>query len=77
VSGSGADHVYDAARLGLEALVTGETREHVMGDATELGVQVIAAGHYATETFGVRRLGTLLEDRFGVEHLWIDAPNPV
>jgi dinuclear metal center YbgI/SA1388 family protein len=77
VSGSGADHVYDAARLGIDALLTGETREHIMGDATELGVHVLAAGHYATETLGVRRLGDLLSERFGVEHLWIDAPNPV
>ena len=31
----------------------------------------------ATETFGVRRLGDLLSERFGVEHVWIDLPNPV
>ena len=77
VSGSGADHVYDAARLSIDALLTGETREHIMGDATELGVHVLAAGHYATETLGIRRLGDLVADRFGVDHVWIDAPNPV
>ena len=49
----------------------------VDGDAAELGVHFIAAGHYATETFGIRRLGDLLHKRFGVEHLWIDEPNPV
>ena len=36
----------------------------------------IAAGHYATETFGVRRLGELVAERFGVEHEFIDVPNP-
>jgi dinuclear metal center YbgI/SA1388 family protein len=77
VSGSGADHVSDAAGRGLDALLTGETREHVMADAVELGVHVLAAGHYATETFGVRALGGLLADRLGVEHVWIHAPNPV
>ena len=35
------------------------------------------AGHYATETFGVRALGDWLQERFGVEHVWIDIPNPV
>ena len=37
----------------------------------------VAGGHYATETFGVRRLGELLADRFGVEHEFLSIPNPV
>ena len=41
-----------------------------MADAREAGIHFIAAGHYATETFGVRRLGDLLAERFGVEHRW-------
>jgi putative NIF3 family GTP cyclohydrolase 1 type 2 len=49
----------------------------VMADAREAGIHFIAAGHYATETFGVRRLGDRLASRFGVEHRWIDIPNPV
>lgn len=77
VSGSGADSLVEAAERGLDGLLTGEPREHVMGEATERGLHFIAAGHYATETFGVRRLGELLEERFGVEHVWIDEPNPV
>lgn len=77
VSGSGADFLHEAAAAGLDALLTGETRERIMGEAAELGVPVIAAGHYATETFGVRRLGDWLAERFGIEHVWIDAPNPV
>ena len=48
-----------------------------MADAREAGIHFVAAGHYATETFGVRRLGDLLAAEFGVEHLWVDLPNPV
>ena len=77
VSGSAADALYEAAELGLDAFLTGEPREHVMADARELGIHFIAAGHYATETFGVRALGDWLADRFGVEHIFVDVPNPV
>ena len=48
-----------------------------MADAREAGIHFIAGGHYATETFGVRRLGELLAERFGVEHRFIDVPNPI
>jgi dinuclear metal center YbgI/SA1388 family protein len=77
VSGSAADALPEAIALGLDAFLTGEPREHVMADAREAGIHFIAAGHYATETFGIRALGDWLERRFGVEHLWIDIPNPV
>ena len=77
VSGSAADALGEAAALGLDAFLTGEPREHVMADARELGMHFIAAGHYATETFGVRALGDWLASRFGVEHLFVDLPNPV
>jgi putative NIF3 family GTP cyclohydrolase 1 type 2 len=45
--------------------------------AREEGINFLAAGHYATETFGVRRLGDLLAERFGVDHLFVDVPNPI
>jgi putative NIF3 family GTP cyclohydrolase 1 type 2 len=48
-----------------------------MGTAREAGVHFIGAGHYATETFGVRRLGELAAERFGLRHEFIDVPNPV
>jgi len=48
-----------------------------MNEATETGITFVAAGHYATETFGVRRLGEMLSERFGVTHEFIDVPNPV
>ena len=37
----------------------------------------IAAGHYATETFGIRRLGEHLAERFGLRHVFLDVPNPI
>jgi dinuclear metal center YbgI/SA1388 family protein len=77
VSGSAASSLDEAAALGLDAFLTGEPREHVMADARELGLHFIAAGHYATETFGVRALGDWLAGRFGIEHVFVDVPNPV
>jgi dinuclear metal center YbgI/SA1388 family protein len=77
VSGSAADVLEEAIALGLDAFLTGEPREHVMADAREAGIHFIAAGHYATETFGVRALGDWLEGRFGLRHTFVDIPNPV
>jgi putative NIF3 family GTP cyclohydrolase 1 type 2 len=48
-----------------------------MADARERGITFVAGGHWATETFGVRRLGDLLADRFGVSHRFVAIPNPV
>ena len=70
-------HAREAVAAGLDAFLTGEPREHITADAAEHRVHFVAAGHYATETFGVRALGDLLADRFGVEHMFVDLPNPV
>jgi dinuclear metal center YbgI/SA1388 family protein len=77
VSGGAPDQVEDAIAAGLDAFLTGEPAERVMATAREGGIHFIAAGHYATETFGVRRLGELLAGEFGVEHRFVDVPNPV
>jgi dinuclear metal center YbgI/SA1388 family protein len=77
ISGSAASSLPEAVGLGLDAFVTGEPREHVMAEAAEYGIHFVAAGHWATETFGVRRLGELLEREFGLEHHWVPLPNPV
>ena len=77
VSGSAADSLDEAVARGCDAFLTGEPREHVMADAREAGIHFIAAGHYATETHGVRALGDRLAERFGVEHLFVDLFNPV
>jgi dinuclear metal center YbgI/SA1388 family protein len=77
VSGGGGHELGQAIADGLDAFLTGEPEEPAMGQAREGGIHFLAAGHYATETFGVRRLGELLAERFGIEHEFIDLPNPV
>jgi dinuclear metal center YbgI/SA1388 family protein len=77
VSGAGSDYTADAAAAGADALLTGEPAERSMSQAREAGLHLIAAGHHATETFGVRRLGEYLAERFDLRHVFLDVPNPV
>jgi dinuclear metal center YbgI/SA1388 family protein len=77
VSGAGADYLEDAIAAGLDAFITGEPIERAMARAQEAEVHFLAAGHYATETFGIRRLGDLLAARFGIRHVFVDVPNPI
>jgi len=77
VSGAAASSAEEAMARGLDAFLTGEPAEHVMADSREAGLHFVAAGHYATETFGIRRLGELAAARFGVEHTFEDIPNPI
>jgi dinuclear metal center YbgI/SA1388 family protein len=77
ISGAAATALGDAIDLGLDAFLTGEPAERVMAEAREAGIHFIAAGHYATETFGVRALGDRLAERFGVRHVFLDVPNPI
>ncbi len=67
----------EAVELGLDAFVTGEPAERVVADAREASMHFVAAGHYATETFGIRRLGEVIADRFGIDHRFVDVPNPI
>jgi dinuclear metal center YbgI/SA1388 family protein len=77
VTGAGGFALHEAGPLGLDALVTGEPSEPVMGESREYGIHFLAGGHYATETFGIRRLGELIAERFEIEHEFIDVPNPI
>lgn len=77
LTGAGASAIHEAVALGLDALLTGEPAEHAMADAREGGLHFLAAGHYATETLGIRRLGELVAEEFGIDHEFIDVPNPV
>jgi dinuclear metal center YbgI/SA1388 family protein len=77
VSGAASRYLGEAIELGLDGFLTGEPSEHSMADARENGLHFVAAGHYATETFGVQRLGELVAERFGVEHRFVAVPNPV
>jgi dinuclear metal center YbgI/SA1388 family protein len=77
VTGAGGFALHEAGPMGLDAVVTGEPSEPVMGEAREYGVHFLAGGHYATEIFGIRRLGELVAERFSVEHVFVDVPNPI
>ena len=74
VTGSGGDLIGEAAASGIDTLLTGEGKHHSYFDAEELGVNVIYAGHYATETLGVKALAEHLAVTFGLAWEFIDHP---
>ncbi len=73
VTGSGVDFLDEAVAVGADALITGEGKQHAYHQAKESGIHVVLAGHYATETFGVRSLQTLAAE-WGLETTFVDAP---
>jgi len=73
VTGSGADWLAEAVDAGADALVTGEGKQQVYHEAREAGIHVVLAGHYATETFGVRSLRDLV-DGWGLGTTFVDHP---
>jgi len=73
VTGSGADWLDEATDAGADVLVTGEGKQQAYHEAREAGVHVVLAGHYATETFGVRALQSLVEE-WGVGTTYVDCP---
>ncbi|MCB1007536.1 MAG: Nif3-like dinuclear metal center hexameric protein [Acidobacteria bacterium] len=77
VSGGAQGEIHQAIAAGLDAYVTGEASEWVMNVARESRIHFLSCGHYATERLGVRALGEHLAERFGLEHLFVDLPNPV
>ena len=74
LTGGGGSFVREAAEAGVDAFVTGEGSHHSFFDAADFGIHVLFAGHYATETFGVRALGEHISDRFDVAAEFIDQP---
>lgn len=76
-SGAAQGYFEEAIRLGVDAFLTGEISEQNVHLARETGVAFIAAGHYATERYGVRALGEHLAERFGIVHQFVDIDNPV
>jgi putative NIF3 family GTP cyclohydrolase 1 type 2 len=76
-SGAAQGYIEEAAALGCDAFISGEISEQTVHLARELGIHYIAAGHHATERYGVQALGEHLADRFTLENHFIDIPNPV
>lgn len=76
-TGAAQDYLAQAIALGVDAFITGEVSEHTVHLARESGVAFIAAGHHATERYGIQALGEHLAERFGVEHRFVEVHNPV
>lgn len=66
-----------AAALGVDAYLTGEASEQNAHFARESGIAFIAAGHHATERYGIQALGEHLAAHFGLQHEFIEIPNPI
>ncbi|HSM98242.1 MAG TPA: Nif3-like dinuclear metal center hexameric protein [Gallionella sp.] len=74
----GAQGYFEAAiAQGADAYITGEVSEQNFHLANETGVAFIAAGHHATERFGIQALGGHLATQFGLEHRFFDQANPI
>jgi dinuclear metal center YbgI/SA1388 family protein len=73
LTGSGVDWLDEAVKAGADALITGEGKQQVYHEAREAEINVLLAGHYATETFGVRSLQALAEE-WGLETVFVDHP---
>jgi len=74
LSGFGADQAAEAQRLGADTFLTGETSHANFWAAADHGINIVYAGHYATETVGVRALGQHLAQQFGLDVEFFDFP---
>jgi len=76
-TGGGQGYIDQAIAAGVDLYLTGEASEQTFHSARENGISFVAAGHHATERYGVQALGDYLARRFAIEHLFIDCPNPI
>jgi len=76
-TGAAQSYIEEAAALGADVFISGEISEQTTHQALEMGLAYIAAGHHATERYGVQALGAHLADKFGLQHEFIDINNPV
>ena len=76
-TGGGQGYIDQAVLAGVDLYLSGEASEQTFHSAKENGISFIAAGHHATERYGVQALGDYLARRFALEHLFIDCPNPI
>ncbi len=76
-SGAAQSYIEAAAARGLDAFISGEISEQTVHVARETGIHYFAAGHHATECYGVQALGAHLAEQFGIRHEFVDIENPV
>jgi dinuclear metal center YbgI/SA1388 family protein len=74
VTGGAGGDVEKAAAEGVDTFITGEGPHHSFTLAEDLGVNILYAGHYATETFGVKALAERVAKKFGLPWEFIDHP---
>lgn len=76
-TGAAQGYIQHAIEQGADAFITGEVSERTYHEALENGLSFFAAGHHATERYGVQALGEWLAERFDIEHHYVECPNPV
>ena len=76
-TGGAQSYMQDAINLGVDLFISGEISEQTYHLAQESGVAYMAAGHHATERYGVNALGDHLAFHFSISHEFIDIHNPV
>jgi len=77
VTGSGTFGIPEAQKLGLDLFLSGEPKHEAYHLAKERCISAIFAGHYATETFGLRALMRLIEERFLARTIFIEEPTGI
>ena len=75
-TGGGQGYIELAAEKGIDAFITGEVSEQTIHTAREMNIHFYAAGHHATERYGVKALGEYLQKELGIESVFIDIDNP-
>lgn len=75
-TGGAQDMISIACEAGAHVFISGEISERTTHLAREMGIHYIAAGHHATERYGVQALGEWLAGEYGVEHRFVDIDNP-
>jgi putative NIF3 family GTP cyclohydrolase 1 type 2 len=76
-TGAAQGYLSDAVKAGVDAYITGEASEQTVHEAREQGIHCFAAGHHATERYGVKALGDALANALGIRHQFLDCDNPV
>ena len=75
-TGGGQGYIEQAVQAGADLFITGEVSEQTIHIANEMGIHFIAAGHHATERYGIRALGQWLATQTGIQVEFVDIPNP-
>lgn len=76
-TGAAQQYIQQAVEAGVDVFVSGEVSEQTWHTVCETGVAYMAAGHHATERYGVQALGAWIAQNYAVEHSYIECDNPI